>query len=174
MSNREGPEVGPDPDASEGGEPTPERTDGGAAPSGATQDGGDPADERTRAERDWDAEWRSITSDLTPPRRSYLVSDTPVVGAAQGPRDYTPAEDPDEDAFIPVPLEHAPMDRATRIAWTAIVAGPVLMLLAVVAFDRAPTWYVATCLGIFLTGCVIGFTRLPARREDDGGDGAAL
>lgn len=172
MSNREGPEVGPDPDSSDATEP--EGTEGSAGGGDGGDDGRADADDRSRAERDWDAEWRSITSDLTPPRRSYLISDTPVVGAAQGPRDYTPTEDPDEDAFVPVPVEHAPMDRLTRLAWTAIVAGPVLMLLAVVAFDRAPTWYVATCLGIFLTGCVIGFTRLPAGRDDDRGDGAAL
>ncbi len=172
MSTRDEPELGPDPDPS-GGPGSPEADDVAAA--GAARGGGrGPRAAGSRAERDWDAEWRSITSDLTPPRRSYLVSDTPVVGAAQGPRDYTPAEDPDEDAFVPVPLEHTPMDRVTRLAWAAIVAGPVLMLLAVVAFDRAPTWYVATCLGLFLTGCVIGFTRLPARREDDRGDGAAL
>ncbi|PWD49848.1 hypothetical protein C8046_03240 [Serinibacter arcticus] len=66
------------------------------------------------------------------------------------------------------------MARLTRIAWAAIAAGPLLMLLAVVAFDRAPSWYVAVCIGIFLTGCIIGFTRLPGGRDHDEGDGAAV
>lgn len=129
-------------------------------------------------DRDWDAEWRSLTSDLAPPRPRYLVSDTPSVGANQGPRDYSapeaPDEDPDDDLYVPELPPRQPRDRLTSLAWAAIAAGPALLLLAVIAFDRAPSWYVATCLGLFVGGCVVAFTRLPGSRRDDGGDGSAV
>ena len=141
----------------------------------ANSDQGAEATTENQAEtpRDWDAEWASITSDLGPTRPRFLLSDTPRIGAGQGARDYSPAEDPDEDRFIPVPPEPVGTSRVTTFAWAALIAGPVLMLLAVIAFDSAPAWYVATCLAIFLTGCVIGFTRLPGNRRDDG-DGSAI
>ena len=161
------PENGPEDDGatatSTGGGPVTPPADE-AGPRSSTPEEGD---------RDWDAEWASITSELGPRRPRYLMSDTPRVGAGQGARDYTPAEDPDENRFVPDQPERVGTSRAVKIAWAAIVAGPALMLLAVFAFDSAPPWYVATCLAIFLTGCVIGFTRLPGNRRD-GGDGSAV
>ncbi|GMA31477.1 hypothetical protein [Litorihabitans aurantiacus] len=117
----------------------------GDEPDGPTDDGphdgSAEAAEPSGRERDWDAEWRTLTQDLTPPRRTYLVSDTPVVGAAQGPRDYSPApvsDDDDDDAFEAPEADHPPVRRSTRLAWTAIVTGPLLLVLAVVAFRQAP------------------------------------
>lgn len=155
---------------------TPAGADDPAAPHARTRPigPGPVPDDGADADRDWDAEWRSIAAELGPARPRYLRSDTPVIGALSSPRDYAPPEDPDADRFVPDDPEPVGRDRVALLAWAMIAAGPVLMLLAVVAFDRASPWYVATCLGLFLVGCGIGFTRLPGRRDHDSGDGSAV
>lgn len=139
------------------------------------------------SERDWNAEWAALTSDLEPPsapslapragssagsfgRPVYRMSDVPVTGAGSGPRDYTPA--PEDDAWEPDLPPQRPMNRLTALAWAAIAGGPLLMLLALLGFGSAPPWYVAACVALFVTGCVLGFARLP--RRHDGDDGAEV
>lgn len=124
-------------------------------------------------ERDWDAEWKAIEADLTPPRRTYLRSDLPEIGGGQGPRDYSPPEI-DEDTYVPELEQRSARRPATVIAWAAIAAGPLMMIAAVLLFDQAPSWYVALTLTIFVTGCVLGFFRLPRNREPDSTDGAQV
>lgn len=129
--------------------------------------------EAESSERDWDAEWRSLTGDLLPGvRGSYRMGDLPVIGAGQGPRDYSPPEV--IERWEPADPGPATASTATRLAWAGIAGGPLLMVLALVAFHEAPGWFVAICLAIFVAGCVLGFRQLPQRRRDYDDDGAAV
>lgn len=107
-------------------------------------------------------------------RPLYRIGDTPRIGAGQGPRDYSPPEIEDEDRWVPDEPPPATGDRLTRLAWAGIAGGPLLLLLAVVAFHRAPPWYVAACIAVFVGGCVLGFLRLPQRHRDPDDDGAEV
>lgn len=124
--------------------------------------------------RDWDAEWRDLTAPLTAEPRPYLLSDTPKVGAGSGPRDYSPAEDPDEDRWFPEEPPPATGSTRTRLAWTGIIGGPLLLLLAIVTIGYAEIWFVGLSLVLFVGGCVLGFSQLPGRRRESGDDGAQV
>lgn len=100
------------------------------------------------------------------------MGDRPEFGAGTGPRDYTPV--PEDDSWEPPQVAATTAPLRTRIAWAAIIGGPLLLLLALVAFRSAPTWYVAGALAIFVAGCVLAFLQLPQRRREPGDDGAQV
>ena len=128
--------------------------------------------EQPQPDRDWDAEWEGLTAPLAQEPRIHLISDAPDLGAGHGPRDYAPPEV--EESWQPEEPPPLTANRSARLAWAGIVSGPLLMLLAVIAFGTAPVWFVGACIALFVGGCVWGFLRLPARRRDDGDDGAAV
>lgn len=161
--------------------------------------------ENTGGDRDWDAEWSSLTAGLDGPaapppsaseiapepdvlgqpeppaqdeRPRYRIGDTPRIGGGTGPRDYAPPEDlPPEldlDHWSPPAVPPAPTSRLTWLAWAGIGGGPLLLVLALIAFDHIPIWFIALCLAAFVAGCALGFARLPQRHRDSSDDGAQV
>lgn len=152
-----------------------------AAEGGLDNGGGRREDPESDAptSRDWDAEWAGITSGLHLREVRHLRGDVPRSGAGVGPRDYSPREmtaaEIDADARYEPPVPTIPRGtRATRLAWAGIGSGLLLLLLGVLAFSQAPTWFFLLCLALVVAGCVALFTRLPARRTDEGDDGAQV
>lgn len=133
-----------------------------------------PEDSAGEPERDWDAEFEGLKQQLGGSREVHLISDTPVIGGGRGPRDYSPPEVAEDEHWVPEEPGPATGSTMTRLAWLGIAGGPLLMLLAALAFRRAPVWYLTLCLLIFVAGCVIGFLQLPQRRRDAGDDGAQV
>ncbi|WP_095757509.1 hypothetical protein [Streptomyces xinghaiensis] len=100
-----------------------------------------------------------------------------IFPAGTGPRDWSPREPAgdaggagggeggDEDHFVPPeppPLPEA--DTPTKFAWLAVLGGPLLLIVTVLA-QQPVTWWIAT-LGV--GGFLGGFATLVARmREDD-------
>lgn len=130
--------------------------------------------EREEPERDWDAEWRDLTAPLAAEPRPHLLSDLPRVGAGQGPRDYSPPEDPEDDHWHPEEPPPVTGSTRTRLAWAGIISGPLLLVLAVVSLGRADVWFVGLSLVLFVGGCLLGLSQLPKRRRDVGDDGAQV
>lgn len=131
-----------------------------------------PDDER-EPERDWEAEWHDLTGPLAQEPRTHFVSDTPVLGAGQGPRDYSPPPDSDDEHWQPETPPPATGSTRTRLAWAGIIAGPLLLVLARVTVGYAEVWFVGLCLVLFVGGCLLGFSQLPrrsARGRDDGAE----
>ncbi len=87
-----------------------------------------------------------------------------------------PAEQPvDEDSFVPPdppPIPHG--DTLSRIAWAAVIGGPLFLLVAALAWRNLPTWLLLTALGAFIGGFVTLVARMPGERPDDGDDGAVV
>lgn len=145
-------------------------------PDSATRSG--PAPGGSEPERDWDGEWQALAAGLGSPqtepeaRRRFVMGDRPAFGAGSGPRDYIP--EPEDDSWEPPPVPPATGDRRARLAWAGILGGPLMMLLALIAFRTAPTWYIWVSIALFVAGCVYGFRLLPQRRRDPDDDGAEV
>jgi hypothetical protein len=95
----------------------------------------------------------------------------------EGPRDWEPAEDEEEDHFVPPeppPLPKA--DLATRLAWLAALGGPLLLVAAVILQWPMSWWIVTLGVGGFLGGFAALVTRLRDGDDDDPapGNGAVV
>ncbi len=95
-----------------------------------------------------------------------------------GPRDWEAPEDEEDDHFVPPEPPPLPQsDMTTKLAWVAVLGGP-LLLIGTVLLQRDMTWWIAT-LGI--GGFLGGFATLVARMRDgedddwvDPGSGAVV
>ncbi|MFE3205480.1 hypothetical protein ACWGR4_43425 [Embleya sp. NPDC055664] len=106
--------------------------------------------------------------------------------AAPGPRDYSLAppgppvineldEDPDEH-FVPPPPPPLPKtDAATKIAWIALVGGPLYLLVSVLLGRAVGPWTSFAAFAAFTGGFVALVARMRRDRdEDDPDDGAVV
>lgn len=131
-------------------------TDAGAAPPERSTPATDPV-------RDLGA-----PADLAAMRRSYEARIAAEVDRA--------VDGPDGGHFVPPEPPPLPRpDLPGRLAWGAVLAGPVLLLLCALFWQSAPSWV----LGSLVTAIVAGFGylvwRLPRTRDrDDPGDGAIV
>ncbi|MGJ7441394.1 hypothetical protein [Aquipuribacter sp. MA13-6] len=110
----------------------------------------------------------SAPADLAAMRRSYEARIAAEVDRA--------VDGPDGGHFVPAEPPPLPRpDLPGRLAWTAVLAGPVLLLLCALLWRSVPSWV----LGSIVTAVVVGFGylvwRLPRTRDrDDPGDGAIV
>ncbi|HCA87513.1 MAG TPA: hypothetical protein DEQ61_19820 [Streptomyces sp.] len=95
-----------------------------------------------------------------------LGSSVTVHPAGIGPRDWSP-EAPEEDGeghFVPPEPPPPPRgDMVTRCAWLAVLGGPLLLIVLVVA-QQPVTWLAAT---VGVGGFLCGFGTLVYRMKDD-------
>ncbi|SFC72412.1 hypothetical protein [Streptomyces aidingensis] len=93
-----------------------------------------------------------------------------------GPRDWAP-EDEDEGHFEPPEPPPLPeSDLTTRFAWTAVLGGPLLLVLTVL-LGRPMSWWIAVLgIGGFLGGFATLVARMRDGRDDwpDPGGGAVV
>ncbi|MFB7947391.1 hypothetical protein ACFC6L_21020 [Kitasatospora phosalacinea] len=92
----------------------------------------------------------------------------PVPRPGDGPRDYTPAEDPDEGHFVPP--EPPPLPEAevtTKFAWLAVLGGPALLLFDAVVWHEVSGWPAWVGLLSFLGGFGTLVARMKDRDEDE-------
>jgi hypothetical protein len=93
-----------------------------------------------------------------------------------GPRDYSVADDPDDDHYEPPEPPPLPsLDVTGKFAWIAVLGGPLLIFGYVVSGTPMPWW--ALLIGI--AGFLGGFGTLIARMRtddevDDRPDGGAV
>ncbi|MGC0414802.1 hypothetical protein [Embleya sp. AB8] len=106
--------------------------------------------------------------------------------AAAGPRDYSLAppgppvidelaEDPEEH-FVPPPPPPLPKtDAATKIAWIALIGGPLYLLVSVLLGRPVGPWTSFAAFAAFTGGFVALVSRMRRDRdEDDPDDGAVV
>lgn len=87
--------------------------------------------------------------------------------AVDGPGNrFVPAEPP------PLPR---PADLPGRLAWAAVLLGPVALVLFALIWQAAPSWVVGTVVTAIVAGFGYLVWRLPRTHDrDDGGDGAIV
>lgn len=106
---------------------------------------------------------REHTEPPEPPAASPLAS---------GPRDYTVADDIDDEGFTPPPPPPIPRprDRFDALAWIGLIGGPLAIILAFVL--GVGGWLAAAGFAAFTAGFVTLVARASDRRDD--GDGAVV
>ncbi|MGL5858695.1 MAG: hypothetical protein ACRC35_09895 [Angustibacter sp.] len=101
--------------------------------------------------------------------------DRPVAGGPPelGPRDWEPASD--QEHFVPPEPPPLPRgDPATRLAWAAVLLGPVFLLCSALFWRDIARWWLIMAAAAFVAGFVALAARLPARRDDSDDDGAVV
>lgn len=86
---------------------------------------------------------------------------------SQGPRDYTPPEDPDDERYVPPPPPPLPRprDRIDTLAWTGMIAGPTLVVVAFAG--NLGAWLAGIGFVAFTAGFAASLWRSSSRRDDD-------
>ena len=95
---------------------------------------------------------------------------------ADHPVRYLPDEvQVDDDRFVPPePLPIAPGDFVTSLAWVAVLGGPLVLIIAALAWRGIPGELVLAAVVAFIGGFVTLVARLPRERPDDPDDGAVV
>jgi hypothetical protein len=96
----------------------------------------------------------------------------PRSGPALGPRDWEfDDEEADEEHFTPPEPPAGPaVDSFTRLAWAAVVGGPVLILVLALTGQSVGGLWALVSAAMFLGGSVALVTRLKSDPEDDDDD----
>lgn len=89
-------------------------------------------------------------------------------------RAWHPAEDPDEDHFVPPDPEPLGGDPMLSLSWAVIIAVPLFLLFAVVAWPTVPGLLLAAAGAAWLAALGALVWRMPHRRDDDDGPGAVV
>jgi hypothetical protein len=106
-----------------------------------------------------------------PVRRIILPEDAaPPAGRADALDD----ED-DEEGYVPPEPPPLPRgDLVSRIAWAAVIGGPLFLLAAALAWRTLPPYLLLFALLAFVGGFVTLVARMPAEHPDDPDDGAVV
>jgi hypothetical protein len=97
----------------------------------------------------------------------------PASADASGPRNWAPDPDVEEAEDHFVPPDPGPVlggDPLLVMAWVAVLAAPLLVLVAVVAWRDMPTWLLEVAGVAFLAGVGLLLWRMPHRRSPDDED----
>jgi hypothetical protein len=105
------------------------------------------------------------------------------LGADISPRPTAPDPDdildevPESERFVaPVPPPLPEGDRLTRLAWAALIGGPLLVIFSAI-LGLGPAWLATFGLGGFIAGFITLVMRMPDNRNRDGDgwdDGAVV
>jgi hypothetical protein len=148
--------VGPWPASEDLDDEADDSTDGADDASAAPVDA-----ERPPADR-WDPPLRRIT----------LPADRDEPAAAA--RDVVDEDDDEEGYEPPEPPPFPRGDLVSRVAWAAVVGGPVFLLVAALAWRSLPTFLLLIALTAFVGGFVTLVARMPQDHPDDPDDGAVV
>ena len=98
----------------------------------------------------------------------------PTAEPATDFRAWEPAEDPDEYHFVPPDPEPIGGDPMLSLSWAVLIAVPLFLLFAVVAWPTVPG-LLLTAAGVAWLGALGALVwRMPHRRDDDDGPGAVV
>lgn len=131
---------------------------------------------------EWGNDWEFADEDPVPSgagRRDLGPLDEPDPDElpeelrSAGPRDFSPTAEPERGYEPPEPPPLPRGDLVGRLAWAAVIGGPLFLLLSVL-IERPPQLYILIALAAFAGGFVTLVARMPKHRDDDGDDGAVV
>jgi hypothetical protein len=99
-----------------------------------------------------------------------------IVWQAGDPRSYTPAEETEDEKYVPVPLPPpAKMDPLAKFAWAGLIGGPAYLLIGVLVGWSISGFAAFAAIAVFIAGFVILVIRLgDGSKRDDDDDGAVV
>jgi hypothetical protein len=84
-------------------------------------------------------------------------------------------DDEDEEGFVPPEPPPLPRgDLVSRVAWAAVIGGPLFLLVAAMAWRGLPAYLLLFALLAFVGGFVTLVARMPQEHPDDPDDGAVV
>jgi len=90
-------------------------------------------------------------------------------------RTPAPAPEPEEEGFVPeVPPPISDTDLVTRLAWVALLAGPLVLFAAVLLGRQLAGWQVLVATASFVGGFVTLAARQRHNGDDDDDNGAVV
>ncbi len=89
-------------------------------------------------------------------------------------RAWNPAEDPDEDHFVPPDPGPVAGDPMLSLSWAVVIVVPLFLLFAVAVWRAAPGLLLAAAGVAWLAALGALVWRMPHRRDDDDGPGAVV
>lgn len=107
------------------------------------------------------------------PLDEYDPDEMPDELRGAGPRDYSPTAEPETGYEPPEPPPLPRGDFLGRLAWAAVIGGPLFLLMSVLVW-RPPQLFILIALAAFAGGFVTLVARMPNNRDDDGDDGARI
>jgi hypothetical protein len=131
---------------------------------------------------EWGTDWEFAGEDPLPggpgvrdlgPLDEYDPDELPDELRSSGPRDYSPTDEPERGYEPPEPPPLPKGDLVGRLAWAAVIGGPLFLLMSVLAW-RPPQLFILIALAAFAGGFVTLVARMPKHRDDDGDDGAVV
>ncbi|GAB3262978.1 hypothetical protein [Kineosporia babensis] len=130
---------------------------------------------------EWGNDWEFAGDEPVPsgagargPLDEYDPDDLPEELRSAGPRDYSPTAEPEPQGYEPP--EPPPLPRGDligRLAWAAVIGGPLFMLMSVLIW-RPPQLFILIALAAFAGGFVTLVARMPKHRDDEDDDGAVI
>jgi len=110
---------------------------------------------------------RIVLSDAASDTGSGRGSETSDTGSDE--------HDLDDEGFVPPEPPPLPRgDLISRLAWGAVIGGPVFLLVAALAWRTLPAVLLLVALLAFVAGFVTLVARMPAEHPDDPDDGAVV
>jgi hypothetical protein len=115
-------------------------------------------------------------------RREGVVRRIVITGAEQAenddrtdPVDHRDRDDDAEEGYVPPEPPPFPRgDLVSRLAWGAVIGGPVFLLIAALIWRSLPTVLLLVALLSFVAGFVTLVARMPPDHPDDSDDGAVV
>lgn len=119
------------------------------------------------------------TPPLDPPAQTLLPGrgqlEPPAEPDAVGMLGRTDREAPeDEGRFIPPEPPPLHGDLISRLAWGAVIGGPLFLLIAAMVWQGLPTMLLLLAIVAFIGGFVTLVARMPGEPPDDPDDGAVV
>lgn len=103
------------------------------------------------------------------------LMDPDPAGHAGAHRGDPPDDEDDEDRFVPPEPPPIPRgDVVSRLAWGAVIGGPLFLLIAALTWRTLPSTLLLVALLAFVGGFVTLVARMPQDQPDDPDDGAVV
>jgi hypothetical protein len=101
---------------------------------------------------------------------------TRIIRFAGDPRNYSPAEEPEDEKYVPVPLPPpAKLDPLAKAAWAGLIGGPAYLLICVLVGWTISGFAAFIAIAAFIAGFVVLVLRLgDGSKRDDDDDGAVV
>lgn len=102
--------------------------------------------------------------------------DAPPRSSDPAPAGHDPSliEDEEEGYVPPIPPPLPRGDLVSRLAWSAVIGGPLFLLLAALTWRTLPSSLLLIALLAFIAGFVTLVARMPPEPPDDPEDGAVV
>lgn len=131
---------------------------------------------------EWGTDWNFAGEDPLPggqeirglgPMHRQESDDLPPELRGNGPRDYALEPEPETGYEPPDPPPLPKGDLLGRLAWAAVIGGPLFLLICALAW-QPPDLLIMIALAAFAGGFITLVARMPKHRDDDDDDGAVV